>query len=228
MEAPSELLGQIKYCFKCTVCRQTRTTSPSCQGRPFSLAVLSAMMTFSGLFIIICFAFFVLYVAVESVRVRRGEKRKFEVRFWGFVLVFALFLVLRIRINAHLGPTLWRQTFATNVLADVATLFGFIVAIWSRRALGRSWSSEVIVQKEHELIQRGPYALIRHPMYSGLLLMLLGVAIYYGRYPWILIFVCCLFGLYTKSQLEEKLLAKTFPDYENYKRRTKALIPWVW
>jgi len=185
------------------------------------------MTYLSGLFIIICFAVFVLYVAVESVRLRRDGKRRFEVRFWGFALAFALVVVFRIRVNAHLGPTLWRQTLGTDARADIATLLGFVVAIWSRRALGTSWSSEVMVQERHELIQRGPYSLIRHPMYSGLLLMLLGVAIYFGRSVWIAVFVCCLFGLYSKSRLEEGLLGRTFQGYENHKKRTKALIPWV-
>lgn len=183
---------------------------------------------FSGFFIVLCFAVFVLYIAIESVRMRRGGQRKFEVRFWGFVVAFILILAFRRWLDAHSGPTFWRQTLATNILADVAALFGVTLAVWSRHALGQSWSSEVVIQEEHELIERGPYALVRHPMYGGLLLMLFGAAVYYGKCLWVVVFGWCFFGLWIKSHREEGLLAKTFPDYEGYRKRTKAFIPFLW
>jgi hypothetical protein len=67
--------------------------------------------------------------------------------------------------------------------------------------MGQNWSSDVVIQERHELIERGPYAYVRHPLYSGLLLMLMGVALYYGRKAWIIVFVCCFFGFYFKSQI---------------------------
>jgi protein-S-isoprenylcysteine O-methyltransferase Ste14 len=186
------------------------------------------MSYFSGFFIALCFALFVLCMAIESIRVRDGGKRRFEFRFWLFAVFFILVLVLHRWFGVHSGRILWPQTMTTDVLADLATLFGLILAIQSRRALGRSWSSEVVIQERHELIEQGPYAYIRHPMYSGLLLMLLGVALYYGRKIWMVVFVSCSFGLYFKSRMEERLLAKAFPAYSQYKRRTKALIPFIW
>jgi protein-S-isoprenylcysteine O-methyltransferase Ste14 len=183
---------------------------------------------FSGLFIALCFAIFILYVAIESFKVRGNEKRRFEFRFWGFAVCFIFVLVFRRWFDAHSGKVLWLPTITTDILADVATLLGLLVVIQSRRALGKSWSSEVVIQEKHELVESGPYAYIRHPMYSGLLLMLLGVALYHGRSLWVIIFVSCLFGLYFKSQMEENLLAKAFPAYSEYRRRTKALIPFVW
>jgi protein-S-isoprenylcysteine O-methyltransferase Ste14 len=186
------------------------------------------MTYFSGMFIALCFAVFVLYIAIESVRVRHCEKRRFEVRFWLFAVFFVLVLVFRRWFDVHGGSVVWTQTTTTNILSDLVTLFGLILVIQSRRALGQSWSSEVVIQEKHELIERGPYAYIRHPMYSGLLLMLLGVALYYGRKFWIIVFISCFFGLYFKSQMEERLLAKAFPAYSEYKRRTKALIPFIW
>ncbi|MGA8437585.1 MAG: isoprenylcysteine carboxylmethyltransferase family protein [Candidatus Sulfotelmatobacter sp.] len=186
------------------------------------------MTYFSGLFIALCFAVFVLYIAIESVSVRHGEKRRFEVRFWLFAALFVLVLAFRRWFDVHGGSVIWLQTMTVNILADLVTAVGLILVIQSRRALGQSWSSEVVIQEKHELLERGPYAYIRHPMYSGLLMMLLGVALYYGRKVWIIIFVSCFVGLYFKSQMEERLLAKTFPMYSEYKRRTKVLIPFIW
>jgi protein-S-isoprenylcysteine O-methyltransferase Ste14 len=186
------------------------------------------MNYFSGLIIALCFAVFVLYMAIEAVRVRHGEKRRFEVRFWLFVVLIILALVFRRWVATHGGGVVWPQTMTTYILADLSTIFGLILVIQSRRALGRNWSSEIVIQEKHELIERGPYAYIRHPLYSGLLLMLLGVVLYFGRRAWIIFIVCAVFGFYAKSQMEERLLSKTFPAYSEYERRTKALIPFIW
>jgi protein-S-isoprenylcysteine O-methyltransferase Ste14 len=125
------------------------------------------MAYFSGVFIALCFAVFVLYIAIESVRVRHGEKRRFEVRFWLFAVFFVLVLVFRRWFDVHGGSVVWPETMMTNILGDLATVVGLILVIQSRRALGQSWSSEVVIQEKHELVERGPYAYIRHPMYSS-------------------------------------------------------------
>jgi protein-S-isoprenylcysteine O-methyltransferase Ste14 len=186
------------------------------------------MNYFSGLFVALCFAVLILYLAFEAVRVRRGEKRRFEVRFWFLPVFVVLVLVFRRWFAAHSGTVVWPQTMTTNVLADLATVLGLILVIQARRTLGQNWSSEVVILEKHKLIERGPYAYIRHPIYSGLLLMLMGTALYYGRKAWIIIFVGCFVGFYFKSQMEERLLARTFTAYSEYKGRTKALIPFIW
>jgi protein-S-isoprenylcysteine O-methyltransferase Ste14 len=180
----------------------------------------------SGLLIALCFAAYILYMAIEAVRVRHDERRRFG--FWLLAVFVVLALVFPDWFASRSGGVVWPQTVTSNALADLATVLGLILVIQARRALGRNWSSEVVIQEKHELIERGPYAYIRHPLYSGVLLMLMGVALYYGRKAWIIIFVCALFGFYFKSQMEERLLAKTFPAYSEYKQRTKALIPLIW
>ena len=180
----------------------------------------------SGLLIALCFAAYILYMATEAVRVRHDERRQFG--FWLLAVFVVLALLFPDWFAARSGSVVWPQTMTSNVLADLATVIGLILVIQARRALGQNWSSEVVIQEKHELIERGPYAYIRHPLYSGILLMLMGLALYYGRKAWIIIFVCSLFGFYFKSQMEERLLAKTFPAYSEYKRRTKALIPLIW
>jgi protein-S-isoprenylcysteine O-methyltransferase Ste14 len=182
----------------------------------------------SGLFIALCFVVLVLYMAIEALRVRQGEKRRFEIRFWLFVVIVALILIFPDWFAAHSGRAVWPQTAPTGILADLATLLGLILVIQSRRALGRNWSSEIVIQEKHQLVETGPYAYIRHPLYSGLVLMLMGTTLYLGRKAWIILFPCWLFGFYFKSQMEERLLTKTFPAYAEYKRRTKALIPFIW
>lgn len=186
------------------------------------------MTYFSGLFIALCFALVVLYMAVEAVRVRHGEKRQFEIRFWLFAVIVALVLIFPHWFAAHSGRIVWPQTTTTSILADLTALLGLILVIQSRRALGRNWSSEIVIQEKHQLIETGPYAYLRHPLYSGLLLMLMSTTLYFGRKAWIILLPCWFVGFYFKARMEERLLTKTFPAYSEYKRRTKALIPFIW
>jgi|SRR5579863_3613385 len=186
------------------------------------------MTYFSGLLIALCFGVFILYMAIKAIRLRHGEERRFQFRFWLFVALVVLVLVFRRWVAARSGSVVWPQTITTNILADLATIGGLTLVFQSHRALGRNWSPEVVIQEKHELIEKGPYAYIRHPLYSGLLLMFMGMALYCGRKACIIVFVCCFVAYYFKSQMEERLLAKTFPAYSEYKRRTKALIPFIW
>ncbi|HZV33615.1 MAG TPA: isoprenylcysteine carboxylmethyltransferase family protein [Verrucomicrobiae bacterium] len=107
-------------------------------------------------------------------------------------------------------------------------LFGLLGAIWSRRTLAGNWSSDVLLRQGHELIERGPYRFVRHPIYTSILLMFLGTAIaedQVGAYVGVLFFVA---GLWIKLRQEEILMGRHFPEeYPAYKKRVKALIPFV-
>jgi protein-S-isoprenylcysteine O-methyltransferase Ste14 len=81
---------------------------------------------------------------------------------------------------------------------------------------------------ERELVQVGPYVYVRHPIYSGFLIMVLGTALAYGRLVGIVILGISIAGLTLKALKEESLLTKQFGDrYVEYKSRTKAMIPYL-
>ena len=107
-------------------------------------------------------------------------------------------------------------------------LCGLVVAVWARRTLGDNWSSAVTFKQGHELIVRGPYNYVRHPIYTGLLLMSLGTAVAIGRlHAWIGLLLCVV-GFWVKLRQEEALMVRQFPDrYPAYRRRVKALIPFM-
>jgi protein-S-isoprenylcysteine O-methyltransferase Ste14 len=107
-------------------------------------------------------------------------------------------------------------------------VFGLFVAIWSRRILAGNWSSEVTFKQGHELIQTGPYRFVRHPIYTGILLMCLGTVISAGRIHCWLGVVIIFAGFWIKLNQEESLLLRHFPgDYPSYRSRVKALVPFV-
>ena len=111
-------------------------------------------------------------------------------------------------------------------LALTAAGIGF--AILARLWIGRNWSSSVTIKEKHELIQTGPYRLVRHPIYSGLLLAFLGTAIVHGELRGFVGFPLAVLGWGFKLRLEESFMVQQFGNsYLDYKQRVKALVPFV-
>jgi protein-S-isoprenylcysteine O-methyltransferase Ste14 len=103
---------------------------------------------------------------------------------------------------------------------------GVGLAILARAYLGRNWGMPMTVKLEPQLVSRGPYAFVRHPIYLGMLIATFGSALVMGIF-WLFMAVLCLYFLYSAAN-EEKLMTKEFPDqYPAYKLRTKMLIPFV-
>lgn len=110
----------------------------------------------------------------------------------------------------------------------VVTIAGCLFAIWARIALGSNWSGRATVKAGHELIVTGPYALVRHPIYTGLLVAALGTGLATGKMRCVVGFMLIILALFIKISQEECLMVQTFPHaYPAYRRRVKALIPGV-
>ena len=110
----------------------------------------------------------------------------------------------------------------------VLCVVGLAFAVWARVQIGRFWSGTVALKAEHALIRGGPYAMTRHPIYSGLLLALLGTAITRDTQAAFLGLPFLFAGLFVKSKQEERLLLDRFgPEYEKYRTEVPALIPRV-
>ena len=108
------------------------------------------------------------------------------------------------------------------------TAAGLLFAVWARRHLGKNWSQAVTLKEGHELITSGPYALVRHPIYTGLLLAFFGCAVARGEWRGLLA-VALVFGvLWRKLKLEEKWMRVQFgQSYEAYSQRVAGLVPYV-
>ena len=108
------------------------------------------------------------------------------------------------------------------------TYAGLIFAVWARLTLGTNWSGIVTVKRDHQLITTGPYRLVRHPIYSGLLLAILGTAIAIGTPGGFAAVLVAVIGWRWKWRTEEEFMVQEFgEEYERYRRQTPALIPFA-
>src|ERR1017187_7501034 len=100
---------------------------------------------------------------------------------------------------------------------------GLAFAIWARHTLGRNWSGNPTVKEGHELVETGPYRLVRHPIYTGFLLAIAGTGIGSGQVMQLFIFGTAFVLLWAKLRIEESLMLRQFPQtYPGYMKRTKA------
>jgi len=108
------------------------------------------------------------------------------------------------------------------------TAAGLLFSVWGRRYLGRNWSQAVAIKKDHELITGGPYSLVRHPIYTGLVTGLFGCALAEGEWRGLLAVGLVFIVLLRKLLLEERWMREQFGEaYKNYARQVRALVPYV-
>lgn len=146
------------------------------------------------------------------------------------VLMFGAGLVLisfRLPV-AWLNLKLWPQNRVTFWVGAAVTIAGLLFCVWARVYLGRNWSRSVTIKRDHELIVTGPYGLVRHPIYSGLLLALAGTVLAVAELRAVLGLVLIAISIWYKLRLEEKWMREQFgATYEAYSRRIAALVPYV-
>jgi protein-S-isoprenylcysteine O-methyltransferase Ste14 len=143
------------------------------------------------------------------------------------VLGFSLLMNTRFRAG-WLGQRFMSGSREVALAGVGLTMIGCAFAIWARITLGANWSGHATVKAGHELITRGPYAVARHPIYTGLLTACMGSAIAYGEWRCLVGLVMVTLAFAVKIGQEERLMLETFPQaYALYRQRVKALIPGV-
>jgi len=167
---------------------------------------------------------FWLVSAIDTKRTVRREGNWSVSVFLLFVVLYAAFARVGGPLRHHLMPSpAWIAPTAVILCA-----IGLGFSIWARVVLGRNWSSTPTIKEGHELIQAGPYRLVRHPIYTGLLLAAFASCLYSHRVMDAIIFAAVLLALIPKMRTEERLMLEQFPEaYPEYMKRTKALIPFI-
>jgi protein-S-isoprenylcysteine O-methyltransferase Ste14 len=177
--------------------------------------------------ILVLWLLFLVYWLVSAKSAKKNVNRPWQGMAVRVVLIAALYAYFR-RHPAHLASSAFGAgSTLLGVLGVLICLLGIGLAVWARRHIGRNWGMPMSIKAEPELVDSGPYAHVRHPIYTGILIAMLGSALASG-WGWAVMFV--LFGIYFvySAKTEEKRLSELMPQqYPAYMRRTKMLIPRV-
>jgi protein-S-isoprenylcysteine O-methyltransferase Ste14 len=185
-----------------------------------------ALDVISGCWLV--FAAIWVLAALSTKRTVYRESRAQRLRYWVFLVIASLLLLygrrlpypLDLSIIPHVAPIAWA--------AAVFCVIGLAFAVWARATLGRNWSGVVTLKEGHELVERGPYRFVRHPIYTGILTMFFATALARGHLSGFVGTLLMFASFWIKLRDEEKLMLQQFPErYADYRRRTKRLIPFV-
>ena len=147
---------------------------------------------------------------------------------WIIVLIIVISRFVFLKNTEHVLNTSV-HAYALQPLGILITMLGLIIAIVARKTLADNWSSDVVLKKDHELITKGIYHYVRHPIYTGMTLMGIGSVIVLQTIIVALFFIVMVVFLVFKMKKEETLMLKHFPkEYPAYRKKTKALIPFIY
>ena len=174
------------------------------------------------------YAFF-LYFGLSMFRVKRTRTPEDAASRLPHLVLMILAAVLMFTTRLRIGP-LGARFIAENIWVQgvgiLLTSLGAAVAVWARYSLGQYWSSKVVVKEDHRLIRSGPYAYVRHPIYTGMLLAGAGTALFIGEWRGILALLLAATAQVRKARKEEGLMTAEFGDrYQEYRRHTGFLAP---
>ncbi len=169
-------------------------------------------------------AFWIFWLAA-SIGVKAGQTR--WARFAGIRVVIILVILLLVRVRALKGHVTtatdpWLQGIGLAIF-----ILGLALAIWARVYLGRNWGMPMSQKVDPALVTTGPYHSIRHPIYSGIILAMIGTTIAVSLYWLAAVILLGAYFLYS-AIVEERNMAQLFPSsYPQYKRSTKMLVPFI-
>jgi protein-S-isoprenylcysteine O-methyltransferase Ste14 len=189
------------------------------------------MLWFYESFFPVVWIAFLLYWNIKAVHAKTTQRLEPLVsrilRLLTYLIAILLLSIPRIPLP-WLYVQLWPSgywPFWTGAAVNVA---GLLFAVWAREHLGNNWSRSVTIKQGHELITTGPYAVVRHPIYTGTLTGFLGMAIAVSQVRGCLAFALIFLALWLKLRMEEEWMRSQFGEtYLAYTRRTAALVPYL-
>jgi protein-S-isoprenylcysteine O-methyltransferase Ste14 len=143
------------------------------------------------------------------------------------VMALAFLLLASHRLDVGLlGRRFVPESSSLRDLGIFLTFVGAGIAIWARYSLGQYWSARVTLKVDHRLIRSGPYAYVRHPLYSGLLVAMAGTALVVGEWRALIALLVTILEFSRKATKEEALLSTEFDDeYQEYRKHAGFLTP---
>lgn len=180
--------------------------------------------------IITCWFIFVYVWVVSALRTKRTVEKQSVASALAHRIPLGVgwWLLIVPKWSRPLNDQILARTASLQIAGATICVCGLAFTLWARQTLAGNWSSDVTFKQDHELIRRGPYGLVRHPIYTGLLVMFLGTAIFIGELRGVVSLLLITLGFWIKLSQEERLMLQHFPEtYPVYRREVKALIPFV-
>ena len=189
------------------------------------------MLWFYESFFPVVWIAFIVYWRIKAANTKTTERIEPAasnlVRALTFLIVIALLSTTRIPLP-WLYSQLWRSGLWSFCIGAAITVVGLLFAVWARHHLASNWSSSVTIKQGHELITTGPYAVVRHPIYTGILTGFLGTAIALAQARGVIGFVLIFIVLWAKLRKEEEWMRSQFGEtYATYAHQTAALVPYL-
>ena len=178
-----------------------------------------------------CWLVFVATWVIASVSTKRTVYRETStqrLRYWVLLVIAYLLLFYGRRLPYPLNLNVVPHLAAMAWTAAIVCAIGLAFAIWARVTLGSNWSGVVTLKEGHELVERGPYRFVRHPIYTGILTMFFATALAQGHLSGFAGTLLMFASFWIKLRDEEKLMLRQFDErYTAYQQRVKRIIPFV-
>jgi protein-S-isoprenylcysteine O-methyltransferase Ste14 len=189
------------------------------------------MLWFFESFFPVVWIAFIVYWRIKAAKTKATQHREPAargiLRALAFLFVILLLSTTRIPL-AWLYHQLWPSGIWPFVVGAAITVIGLLFAVWARQHLASNWSSAVTIKQGHELITTGPYAVVRHPIYTGILTGFLGTAIALSQVRGVIGFVVISVVFWAKLRKEEEWMRSQFGEtYATYAHHTAALVPYL-
>ena len=178
-----------------------------------------------------CWLVFVATWVIGALSTKRTVYREMHaqrLRYWVWLVIACFLLLYGRRLPYPLNLRIVPAMAPTACAAAVLCIIGLAFAFWARVTLGRNWSGVVTLKEGHELVERGPYRFVRHPIYTGILTMFFATALALGHVAGFAATLLTFASFWIKLCGEEQLMLQQFPHrYAAYRRRVKRIIPFV-
>src|SRR5437773_969149 len=169
-----------------------------------------------------------LLAAASTKRTVYRESRAQRLHYWVLLVIACLLLLYGRELPYPLNLRLIPRATPIACAAAFLCVAGLAFALWARVTLGRNWSDVVTLKEGHELVQRGPYRLVRHPIYTGMLIMFFATALVQSHLAAFAGVLLMFASFWIKLGREEGLMLQQFPErYAAYQQRVKRIIPFV-
>ncbi len=183
----------------------------------------------------LCWLIFVALWLVSALFVKKSVSRRPNSS-----IIFRIALMIIIISLIKLGKSSWSRfvlpsgssfhaSSTLTIIASILTVLGLLGAIWSRIKLGTNWSGYVTYKEGHELVTTGPYRFVRHPIYTSMIMMFIGTALFYQSLPIAFFLAVIATFLILRMKREEEIMTKLFgKEYADYVRTTKKIVPFIY